>query len=155
MSLYTVFSTFSHDEIIKKVYQYIIKERYDLTRLQQIYSCMLFLESFMTNVVVIYRNRRKEYTVNGAELKKQCTCSSIKIILHFSSKQVRIHRQSSGNAQNLQDVKIHKKRTNFSNNEISLDEGWGLHLFTFLLLYFTFRITLIKHQGRSLDFCNF
>ena len=155
MSLYTVFSTFSHDEIIKKVYQYIIKERYDLTRLQQIYSCMLFLESFMTNVVVIYRNRRKEYTVNGAELKKQCTCSSIKIILHFSSKQVRIHDNLRGMHKIYKAWKYTRKRTNFSNNEISLDEGWGLHLFTFLLLYFTFRITLIKHQGRSLDFCNF
>ena len=155
MSLYTVFSTFSHDEIIKKVYQYIIKERYDLTRLQQIYSCMLFLESFMTNVVVIYRNRRKEYTVKGAELKKQCTCSSIKIILHFSSKQVRIHDNLRGMHKIYKAWKYTRKRTNFSNNEISLDEGWGLHLFTFLLLYFTFRITLIKHQGRSLDFCNF
>ena len=41
MSVYTDFSTFSDDEIIKEVYQYITEK----IQLEQICSCMLFLES--------------------------------------------------------------------------------------------------------------
>ena len=59
MLVYTAFSTFSDDEIIKEVYQYITEKRYDST----IADLFLYAFSriFNTKVVVTYADRRHSY----------------------------------------------------------------------------------------------
>ena len=68
MPVYAVFSTFSDNEIIKEVYQYIAEKKFNST------AADLFLYAFSrifnTKVVVTYADRRKEDTVIGAELEK-------------------------------------------------------------------------------------
>ena len=59
MLVYTAFSTFSDDEIIKEVYQYITEKRYDST----IADLLLYAFSriFNAKVVVTYADRRHSY----------------------------------------------------------------------------------------------
>ena len=71
---------------------------------------MLFSRIFNTKVVVTYADRRKEDTVIGAELEK--TIHLFKYQDHFDLyERTRSNPWTSfGESQNLQDVKIHKKR---------------------------------------------
>ena len=68
MSVYTAFSTYINDEIIKEVYQYITEKRYDsITEDLFLYA---FSRTFYAKVVVTYADRRKEDTLIGAGLTK-------------------------------------------------------------------------------------
>lgn len=68
-----------------------------------LYDLFLYAFSRIFNIKVLltYAKSRKEDTVIGADLKKQYTFSSIKIISIFFSEQIRIHWQNLGSAQNL------------------------------------------------------
>ena len=69
MSVYTAFSIFSDDEIIKEVYQYIAEKIYNSTTADLFWYAFSWIVSM--KVVVTYADRRKEDTVIGAELLKK------------------------------------------------------------------------------------
>ena len=120
-SVYTAFSIFSDDEIIKEVYQYITEKRYDST------TADLFLYAFSrifnTKVVVTYADGRKEDTIIGAEVKK--TIHLFKYQDHFD-----LFEQTSSNTsaslgectKSTSCKNSQEKERNPSNNEISLNE---------------------------------